>query len=108
MIHKTHPGSKTNSSEDARACGLFFERHPISMFVYDLKTWAIQEVKTALIKKYGYARDETQALNLKHIGPAQDESADHLFHRADEAIFSSKKAGRNRALPCNTNQGREI
>ena len=70
MAHKTHPGSKTNSGEGEQTFGLLFESHPVPMFVYDLKTLMILKVNDAMVEKYGYSRDEFQALTLKDIFPA--------------------------------------
>ena len=72
MAHKTPPRSKTNSGEGEQTFGLLFESHPIPMFVYDFKTLVILRVNDAAVKKYGYSRDEFQALTLKDILPAQD------------------------------------
>jgi diguanylate cyclase (GGDEF)-like protein/PAS domain S-box-containing protein len=72
MTHKTRPKSKTNSGEGGQTFDLFFESHPIPMFVYDLKTLAVLRVNDAMIEKYGYSQDEMQALTLKDILPAQD------------------------------------
>ncbi len=72
MAHKTHPKSKTNSGEGEQTFRLLFESHPIPMFVYNLKTLAILRVNDAMVEKYGYSRDEFQALTLKDILPAQD------------------------------------
>jgi len=99
MAHMAHPGSKTNSGEG--------ERQPIPMFMYDLKTWAILEVNTARIEKHGYSRDEFQALTLKGILPAQDAGVRLRFGNA-EILHTPPKAGRNRAMLCDTNQMREI
>src|SRR3990172_9136056 len=72
LAHKKHPGSKVKLGEGEQTFGLLFESHPIPMFVYDLKTLAILKVNDALVEKYGYSRDEFQALTLKDILPAQD------------------------------------
>ncbi len=72
MAHKMHPKSKTNSGEGEQTFGLLFEGHPIPMFVYDLKTLTILRVNDTMVEKYGYSRDEFQALTLKDIFSAQD------------------------------------
>ena len=72
MTHKTHPKPKTNSGEGEQIFDLLFESHSIPMLVYDLKTLAIQRVNDAAVRKYGYSRDEFQAMTLKDVLSAQD------------------------------------
>lgn len=85
MARKTDPKSKINSGGDERAFDLFFESHPIPMFVYDLKTWAILSVNATAVKKYGYSRDEFRTLTLKDILPAEDvkKNQPDMFHSGE-------------------------
>lgn len=51
---------------------LLFERHPLPMWVYDLKTLAFLDVNEAALEKYGYSRTEFLKMTLKDIRPQED------------------------------------
>jgi diguanylate cyclase (GGDEF)-like protein/PAS domain S-box-containing protein len=91
MAHKTYPGSKPNSGEGEQTFRLLFESHPIPMFVYDLKSLAILMVNNALVEKYGYSKEEFQAMTLKDILPVQD--AARLFNDVNKKQPDSLYSG---------------
>lgn len=67
MPYKIRRGSKVKPMEGEQIFRLFFESHPIPMFVYDLKTPTILKANDAMLEKYGYSMDEFQGLTLKDI-----------------------------------------
>ena len=72
MAHKTQSRSKVNSDAGEQAFHLFFECHPIPVFVYDLKTLMLLRVNAAMLNQYGYSQAEFQAMTLKDIHSIQD------------------------------------
>lgn len=53
-------------------CGLFFERHPVPLWVYDVRTLRFVAVNDAAVAQYGYTREEFLAMTLEDIRPADD------------------------------------
>lgn len=51
---------------------LLFEKNPVPMFVYDEETLNFLAVNAAIIKHYGYSRDEFLGMNIKNIRPDED------------------------------------
>ncbi len=51
---------------------IFFENHPIPMWIYDLKSLAFLEVNDAAVDKYGYSRAEFMKMTIKDIRPEED------------------------------------
>jgi two-component system, cell cycle sensor histidine kinase and response regulator CckA len=54
---------------------LLFDGNPMSMWLYDLKTFAFLDVNEAAIEQYGYTRDEFLRMTIKDIRPPEDLSA---------------------------------
>src|SRR5438105_4927033 len=54
-IALTEPASLQADGESYR---LLFERHPVPMWVYDPKTLTFLAVNEAMLRHYGYTRDE--------------------------------------------------
>ncbi|GAA5522883.1 PAS domain S-box protein [Aliifodinibius salicampi] len=51
---------------------LFFDKHPNSMFVYDIDTLEMLEVNQSAVQKYGFSRDEFLQLTIEDIRPPED------------------------------------
>lgn len=51
---------------------VFFEHHPIPMWIYDSETLGILAVNHAAVVSYGYARDEFLRLTVADLCPPED------------------------------------
>jgi PAS domain S-box-containing protein len=51
---------------------MFFESHPIPMWIYDGDSLGILEVNSAAMASYGYTRDEFLRLTIADLRPAED------------------------------------
>lgn len=49
-----------------------FEENPQPMYIFDVETLAFLEVNEAMVKHYGYSRDELLDMTLKDIRPPED------------------------------------
>ncbi len=58
-----------------------FEASPVPKWIYDLKTFHIQDVNLAAIKHYGYTKEEFLTMSLQDLGPA-DQVSNHQKIRA--------------------------
>ena len=58
--------------ESAERYRLLFQANPQSMWVYDIKTLAFLAVNDTAIARYGYTREEFQAMTLADIRPHED------------------------------------
>ena len=67
---RQHPRRKT--VQTAPAFGLLFEKNPLPMWIYDIKTLAFLAVNQTAIIKYGYSREEFLNMTIKDIRPAED------------------------------------
>ncbi|MFN2328416.1 MAG: PAS domain-containing protein [Chromatocurvus sp.] len=56
----------------AQGVDLLFEQHPDAMWVYDTETLAFLAVNEAVIRHYGYSRDEFLEMTIKTIRPPED------------------------------------
>lgn len=54
---------------------LFFEHHPLPMWVYDRETLGFLAVNEAAVRAYGYTREEFLHMSLRDIRPAEDQAA---------------------------------
>jgi PAS domain S-box-containing protein len=51
---------------------VLFEMNPLPLWVYDFETLAVLEVNEAVVRHYGYSREECLSLTLNDIRPAED------------------------------------
>jgi PAS domain S-box-containing protein len=67
-----------------------FERSPLPMFIFDLKTMQILEVNDSAVRQYGYSHEEFHKLTMRDIRPPEDvkeldsymqDNKDIPFHR---------------------------
>ena len=49
-----------------------FEENPQPMYIFDVETLDFLEVNEAMVKHYGYTRDEFLKMNIKEIRPPED------------------------------------
>ena len=49
-----------------------FEENPQPMYIFDMETYDFLEVNEAMVRHYGYTRDEFLKMNIKDIRPAED------------------------------------
>src|SRR6266436_5513520 len=70
---------------------LLFDSNPHPVWVYDLKTLAIQDVNHSAIRNYGYSREEFLSLTIKDIRPPEDVPA--LLESAAKAPPDTETAG---------------
>ncbi len=52
-----------------------FEQNPQPMYIFDVETFDFLEVNEAMVKHYGYTRDEFMRMSIKDIRPPEDVSA---------------------------------
>jgi hypothetical protein len=58
--------------ESERRYRLLFESNPFPMWVYDLETLAFLAVNGAVVRRYGYSKEELLNMTLKDIRPKED------------------------------------
>jgi PAS domain S-box-containing protein len=63
---------------------LLFERNPLPMWVYDVRTLRFLEVNRAAVERYGYGRGEFLAMTLRDIRPPEELAA------LDRALAASR------------------
>ena len=61
---------------------LLFEKHPTSMWVFDVESLRFLAINEAAIQQYGYSHDEFLGMTIRDIRPAEDVSAllDNVAH----------------------------
>jgi PAS domain S-box-containing protein len=76
--------------ESERRYRYLFERNPMPMWIYDLKTLRFLEVNQMAIQHYGYSAEEFSAMTILDIRPEEDRK-----HVPDMTVDTDDAASRN-------------
>lgn len=63
--------------------GIFFDRHPNPMMIFDRENFQILRVNKSAVQKYGYSQEEFLGLTIKDIRPQEDIKELHEALQAD-------------------------
>jgi PAS domain S-box-containing protein len=75
--------------ESEKKYRLLFHKSPLPMFVMEMQTYRFLDVNEAVIKHYGYSREELLRMNAQDIRPAEDmEKFYHKVGTLSDGLFS--------------------